>query len=266
MLVRGNIPSIHETPSGHSRSYSTFPSSHSSSSSSPSEKATQESLTAAFYAAFHDDQDPTRTRTIPKTFGCLLDILIQPQVDLLKLIHPYATLLQLPAGFSVGIYIRPSLPSSTSTSLTSSLSLSWKALSNERKETVDRYLKCARQIAREFAPKRRDQKVVYVLVSEDAGMARVMESQEAWDEEVITPKWTIPKGATATSTTAKTKTAPLSNHQRAVLENWILSKTQFQIVSDQSDFARVAVWRTRREGRSIVIREKNDSDTPERSM
>ena len=62
-------------------------------------------------------------------------------------------------------------------------------MSANRQTTVDRYLTCARQIAREFAPKRQGQKVVYVVVSKDAEMARVMEPQEEWNEEAIAPSW-----------------------------------------------------------------------------
>jgi len=149
-------------------------------------------------------------------------------------------------------------------------------MSLDRQKTVDRYLTCARQIAREFAPKRKGQKIVYVVVSEDAGMARVMETQEEWEEEVITPNWRPFKNRyplrpspplqkqqqqhqqdkeeeqhQKQSTSSKT----LTKQQQRILENWVLSKTDYQVVSDQSDFAKVAVWRTRREGRSIVIRE-----------
>lgn len=143
-------------------------------------------------------------------------------------------------------------------------------MSANRQTTVDRYLTCARQIAREFAPKRKGQKVVYVVVSQDAGMARVMESQEEWDEEVITPSWARykdrrhrqpvqPLHPHQNDPSPGPGPAPepmqLTKQQQQVLENWVLSKTDYQVVSDQSDFAKVAVWRTRREGRSVVIRE-----------
>ncbi|KAF9154318.1 hypothetical protein BG015_001294 [Linnemannia schmuckeri] len=223
-------------------------------------------ITTAFHAATHDSHDISRIQAAPKTFGCLLDILLQPQLDLQHLIHPYATLFILPAVFSIGIFIE-SDPSSSSSSKVPHSS-SWKSMSVDRQKIVDRYLTCARQIAREFAPKRKGQKVVYVVVSEDAGMARVMESQEEWDEEVIIPSWTAYKdrrhrhqssGNDPSTASTSTKPAPepmqLSKQQQRVLENWVLSKTDYQVVSDQSDFAKVAVWRTRREGRSIVIRE-----------
>lgn len=259
------------------------PSAHGSLFSSPSLSTTGSSsashlaITTAFLAAIHDSHDISRLQTSSKTFGCLLDILLQPQLNLQHLIHPYATLFKLPAVFSIGIFIKPSSPSSTATA--SHSSLSWKSMSLDRQRTVDRYLTCARQIAREFAPKRKSQKVVYVVVSEDAGMARVMESQEEWDEEVITPSWAPykdrlhhqnhsppqqpdqPHPSGNDSSNASTGSAPgsaqmtLTRQQKQVLENWVLSKTDYQVVSDQSDFAKVAVWRTRREGRSVVIRE-----------
>lgn len=117
---------------------------------------------------------------------------------------------------------------------------------------MNRYMTCARQIVREFAPKRKGQKVVFVVVTEDTGLARMMESQEEWDEEVIIPRWVLPKDRRQ----HQHQQEPLmSRQQQSVLENWVLSKTDFQVVSDQSDFAKVAVWRTRREGKSVVIRE-----------
>ncbi|KAF9094263.1 hypothetical protein BGX29_009589 [Mortierella sp. GBA35] len=138
-------------------------------------------------------------------------------------------------------------------------------MSMDRQKIVDRYLTCARQIAREFAPKRKGQKVVYVVVSEDAGMARVMESQEEWDEEGpykdryhrLPPPQQQQEVQSNNTTTATSSTPPMSltKEQQLVLENWVLSKTDYQVVSDHSDFAKVAVWRTRREGRSVVIRE-----------
>ncbi|KAI9239624.1 MAG: hypothetical protein BYD32DRAFT_434724 [Podila humilis] len=201
------------------------------------------SLSAAFHAAIHDDRDVSRIHAVPKTFGCLLDVLIQPHLALKRLIHPYATLFQLPAVFSVGIYIKPS-----PTNITPS---TWKTAAEHRKMLVERYLTCARQIAREFAPKRKGQKVVFVVVSEDAKLAKIMEAQETWDEEVITPRW----NKQPTTTTMKPK-EELSKSQQAVLDNWILSKTHYQVVSDHSDFAKVAVWRTRKAGRSIVVREQ----------
>ncbi|KAF8942731.1 hypothetical protein BGZ47_006196 [Haplosporangium gracile] len=223
-------------------------------------------ITTALHAATHDAHDISRIQAAPKTFGCLLDILLQPQLDLQHLIHPYATLFKLPAVFSIGIFIK-SDPSSSSCSKASHSS-SWKSMSVDRQISVGRYLNCARQIARKFAPKRKGQKVVYVVVSEDAGMARIMESQEEWDEEVITPSWAPYKDrrhrhqpSRNDPSTASTSTEPapepmqLSKQQQQVLENWVLSKTDYQVVSDQSDFAKVAVWRTRREGRSVVIRE-----------
>ncbi|KAF8940259.1 hypothetical protein BGZ52_000116, partial [Haplosporangium bisporale] len=127
----------------------------------------------------------------------------------------------------------------------------WKTAAEHRKMLVERYLTCARQIAREFAPKRKGQKVVFVVVSEDAKLAKIMEAQETWDEEVITPRW----NKQPTTTTMKPK-EELSKSQQAVLDNWILSKTHYQVVSDHSDFAKVAVWRTRKAGRSIVVREQ----------
>ncbi|KAG0220222.1 hypothetical protein BGX33_005582 [Mortierella sp. NVP41] len=229
-----NPPSI-RAPSAHGSLFGSSSSSSSpllSSSAASHQKAT---ISAALHAAIHDDHDPSRIQAAPKTFGCLLDILLQPHLDLQHPIHPYTTLFKLPAIFSIGIYIRSPPPPSPidqlqprpRSSSTSSSHSSFKSMSMDRQKIVDRYLTCARQIAREFAPKRKGQKVVYVVVSEDAGMAKVMESQEEWDEE----------------------------EQQLVLENWVLSKTDYQVVSDHSDFAKVAVWRTRREGRSVVIRE-----------
>ncbi|KAG9067353.1 hypothetical protein KI688_012136 [Linnemannia hyalina] len=232
-----------------------------SSSSSISHKA----ITTALHAATHDSHDISRIQAAPKTFGCFLDILLQPQLNLQQLIHPYATLFQLPAIFSIGIFIK-SDPSTSSTPTTPHSS-SWKSMSANRQRTVDRYLTCARQIVREFAPKRKGQKVVYVVVSEDPGMARVMESQEEWDEEVIAPSWTRYKDRhhrqpvqphqndPSTGPGPAPEPMQLTKQQQQVLENWVLSKTDYQVVSDQSDFAKVAVWRTRREGRSVVIRE-----------
>ncbi|KAK3842250.1 MAG: hypothetical protein J3R72DRAFT_443307 [Linnemannia gamsii] len=212
----------------------------------------------------------SRIQAAPKSFGCLLDILLQPQLDLQHLIHPYATLFKLPAVFSIGIFIKSDSSSSPPSNAPHSSSSSWKSMSVDRQRTVDRYLTCARQIAREFAPKRRGQKVVYVVVSEDAGMARIMESREEWDEEVITPSWgpyqdrgllhhpprrTHSQFHQESENDSNVPPKQLTKQQQQVLENWVLSKTDFQVVSDKSDFAKVAVWRTRREGRSIVIRE-----------
>ncbi|KAF9958421.1 hypothetical protein BGZ72_000409, partial [Mortierella alpina] len=205
-----------------------------------------ESLSNAYHAAIEDSDDPSRIRAVPKTFGCMLDILIQPHIHLQQLIHPYATLLQLPAVFSVGIYIQPNVQNDRySKANESSPSSAQNAASRDRDLVVERYLTCARQIAREFAPKRQGQKIVFFVVSEDATMARAMESQERWDEEVITPNWVRPKDSDQQQ--QKYPVKELTQQQRAVLENWILSKTDYQVVSDNSDFAKVAVWRTRRE-------------------
>ncbi|KAF9311542.1 hypothetical protein BG003_007308 [Podila horticola] len=231
--------------------------SHSSHSQESPSKVSHQSLSAAFHTAIHDERDASRIHAVPKTFGCLLDILIQPHLSLQRLIHPYATLFQLPAVFSVGIYIKPShSPSPMGTTA------SWKTVAQDRKVLAERYLTCARQIAREFAPKRKGQKVVYVVVSEDAKMVTDMESQETWDEEVITPRWHS-KAPAAGITTSKEE---LSKSQQAVLENWILSKTDYQVVSDHSDFAKVAVWRTRKGGRSIVVREQERAQDHEQGF
>ncbi|KAG0359413.1 hypothetical protein BGZ54_009968 [Gamsiella multidivaricata] len=246
-LVRARAPTIH-APSAHGSLF-TF----ASASSLSSATASHEFISAAFHTAIHDERDVSRTHAVPKTFGCLLDILIQPKIELQQLIHPYATLFKLPAIFSIGIYIRPG-QSGAGLEQQDRVNKSWKSISNDRKAIVDRYMTCARQIAREFAPKRKGQKVIFVAVSEDPGMVRVMESQEEWDEEVIAPKWILPKDR---SQTKQPQHPSISKQQQAVLESWILSKTDFQVVSDHSDFAKVTVWRTRREGRSIVIREND---------
>ncbi|KAG0022381.1 hypothetical protein BGZ81_008553 [Podila clonocystis] len=176
--------------------------------SSSSSKTSHQSLSAAFQNAVHDEGDVSRIHAVPKTFGCLLVILIQPHLSLQRLIHPYATLFQLPAVFSVGIYIKPS-PTPTG---------------------------CLRGRVR------------------GRQVASVMEAQETWDEEVITPRWqSKPPHTTGAH---KTKEGVFSKSQQAVLDNWILSRTDYQVVSDHSDFAKVAVWRTRKSGRSIVVREQ----------
>ncbi|KAF9206306.1 hypothetical protein BGZ49_002654 [Haplosporangium sp. Z 27] len=240
--VRRGAPTVH-APYAHGSLFG----SATATSSLSSIPANPVSISAALHAAAHDERDLSRTRAVPKTFGCLLDILIQPKIELKQLIHPYATLFKLPAIFSVGIYIRPApRASSDFASLPS-----WKTISDNQMKIAKRYLTCARQIAREFAPKRKGQKVIFVVISEDAGMARIMESEEEWDEEVITPKWRISKDHQQ----KPGQGTLISRQQQAVLENQILSRTDFQVVSDYSDFAKVAVWRTRREGRCIVIRE-----------
>ncbi|KAF9438198.1 hypothetical protein BGZ76_009216 [Entomortierella beljakovae] len=240
--TRGNIPIVH-APHAHGSLFGSVSSSPLSLSSNP---ADEDRISAAFHTAIHDERDPSRIQAVPKTFGCLLDTLIQPKIELKELIHPYATLFKLPAIFSVGIFIK-------STQQPVYGSTSWKSISDGRKATVNRYMTCARQIAREFAPKRKGQKVVFVVVSEDTELAKMMESQEEWDEEVIAPKWVLPKSH---SQQQQRQSEPMvSRQQQAVLENWVLSKTDFQVVSDYSNFAKVAVWRTRRQGRSIVIRE-----------
>ncbi|KAK3833875.1 MAG: hypothetical protein JOS17DRAFT_801583 [Linnemannia elongata] len=260
-----STPTSIRAPSAHGSLFSpSYPSRSSSSSISP------KAITSALHAAIHDSHDISRIQAVPKTFGCFLDILLQPHLDLQQLIHPYTTLFQLPAVFSIGIFIKSD--SSTSSTPTTPHSSSWKSMSANRQTTVDRYLTCARQIARELAPKRKGQKVVYVVVSEDAGMARVMESQEEWDEEVITPSWASYKDRhhrqpdqahpphqndPSTGPGPALEPMTLTKQQQQVLENWVLSKTDYQVVSDQSDFAKVAVWRTRREGRSVVIRENS---------
>ncbi|KAF9326583.1 hypothetical protein BGZ91_001862 [Linnemannia elongata] len=243
-----STPTSIRAPSAHGSLFSPhYPSLSSSTSIS------HKTITTALHAALHDSHDFSRIQAAPKTFGCFLDILLQPQLDLQQLIHPYATLFHLPAVFSIGIFIKTDPASSFSSSTPATPpSSSWKSLSANRQRSVDRYLTCARQIAREFAPKRKGQKVVYVVVSEDAGMARVMESQEEWDEEVITPSWAPYKDRHHRQ---PDQPMQLTKQQQQVLENWVLSKTDYQVVSDQSDFAKVAVWRTRREGRSVVIRE-----------
>ncbi|KAF9404052.1 hypothetical protein BGZ94_004402, partial [Podila epigama] len=260
----------------------------SSSSSSSSAAATAEAAEArvssmrptsnhpystAFDAAISDKDDSTRIQAIPKTFGCFLDFLIQPKVELQQMMHPYTTLFQLPAVFSIGIYFQPPPPpppppplsSSTSPAGSSSplqegpTTPSVATIQQEQKTLVHRYLTCARQIAREFAPKRKGQKVVFVVVADhdDDGQqhyARFMETLETWDEEVITPQWTLSSKHSTMSSNASTTITSLSRQQLQVMDNWILSKTDYQVVSDHSDFAKVAVWRTRKEGRSIVIR------------
>ncbi|KAF9953379.1 hypothetical protein BGZ70_000267 [Mortierella alpina] len=217
----------------------------------PSAIASSRRHANAYHAAIHDRNDPSRIQAVPKTFGCMLDILIQPHMHLQQLMHPYATLFQLPAIFSVGIYIQSTMDSSRS---------------RDRELIVDRYLTCARQIAREFAPKRQGQKIVFVVVSEDASLARTMESQETWDEEVITPNWVTPKDSDHQHHSydhrqqQKRPTTELTEQQRAVMENWILSKTDYQVVSDNSAFAKVAVWRTRRENQSVMIQDSHPTE------
>ncbi|KAG0031941.1 hypothetical protein BGZ82_006734 [Podila clonocystis] len=163
----------------------TFPSfSHSSHSPGSSSKTSHQSLSAAFQTAVHDESDVSRIHA--------------------RLIHPYATLFQLPIVFTVGIYIKPP---ATPTIVTAS----WKTVAQDCKVLAERYLTCARQIAREFAPKRKGQKVVYVVVSKEAKIASVMEAQETWDEEVITPRWhSKPPPTTGTH---KTKEKVLSKSQ-----------------------------------------------------
>ncbi|CAO3569218.1 unnamed protein product [Mortierella alpina] len=234
----------------------------------PSAAASSGRHSNAYHAALHDRNDPSRIQAVPKTFGCMLDILIQPHIHLQQLMHPYATLFQLPAIFSVGIYIESAMVNPTyAPAKGTAHSSAWKSLARDRELIVDRYLTCARQIAREFAPKRQGQKIVFVVVCEDATLARAMASQEKWDEEVITPNWVTPKDSNHSHHYDHPQQQPrpiteLTKQQRAVMENWILSRTDYQVVSDNSDFAKVAVWRTRRENQSVMIQDSRHPTEP----
>ncbi|CAG8456345.1 3990_t:CDS:2 [Paraglomus brasilianum] len=144
------------------------------------------------------------------SFGCILDYLFRPSPPAMSFVAEYAALFTLPRIFSVGIQIG-----------TGEIMNDY-SVGNSRKYSLHRYrnfFKCADELVETYAMPW--QKVVYYLVTD----SETLRNEAMTMENVIISG--LPIGT-------KAENGPADPVHNAVIENWILSKTNYRIISPGS--------------------------------
>nr|CAG8601412.1 5690_t:CDS:2 [Entrophospora candida] len=148
-------------------------------------------------------------------FGCIVDYLFRPVPPALSFITQYTALFALPNIFSVGIHIR------TGDVYEQTLSL----------QDYSHFFSCADQITRTYAPP--NKKVIYYLVTDSIKLR-----EEAYSKfnHVIISGFSIDPGHDYYD--------HADGVNNAIVENWILSKTDYRVIS-QSDFGKLAAFHSK---------------------
>ncbi|GAA5972821.1 hypothetical protein JCM11641_003958 [Rhodosporidiobolus odoratus] len=164
-------------------------------------------------------------------FSCISQYLFQPKPPAMDLIAQYTSVLALPSVFSVGLHIRTG-------------DLSMKDLEYDKINTVKRhtqFFRCAREFSETYA--QRDQKVVFYLVTDSAHLKE--DAQRVYGDKLVT-----------------TDIVPQHVHQKsghadgvfsAVVEDWILAKTDMLVATQDSGFGKLAAFMHAKEKSTVTI-------------
>ncbi|GAA5865484.1 hypothetical protein JCM1840_001413 [Sporobolomyces johnsonii] len=164
-------------------------------------------------------------------FACISQYLFRPKPPALNLITDYTSVLALPSVFSVGIHVRTG-------------DLSMKDPEYDKINTVKRhspFFRCARELGETYATK--DQRIVYYLVTDSANLKQ--DAQQVLGDKLVT-----------------TDMVPQHVHQKsghadgvfsAVVEDWILAKTDMLVATQDSGFGKLAAFMHAKEKSTVTI-------------
>ncbi|SCV68121.1 BQ2448_242 [Microbotryum intermedium] len=173
-------------------------------------------------------------------YACMADFLFRPKPNPLRFITEYSSLFSLPTVFSIAIQVRTGDDAMTDPQ-------------RDSLNTVERhsnFFNCAATIAKRYA--RRDQKVIYYLVT-DSHTLEEDALRHFSDRVVITGlSRSHPEIHQKTESAEKGQGSmyDVPEHERkrlldgttdALTENWIIGKTDFQILSFASGFGKLLI-------------------------
>ncbi|GAA5964927.1 hypothetical protein JCM21900_000022 [Sporobolomyces salmonicolor] len=164
-------------------------------------------------------------------FACISQYLFRPKPPALNLIADYTSVLALPSVFSVGIHVRTG-------------DQSMKDPEYDKVNTVKRhsqFFRCARELGETYATK--DQRIIYYLVTDSANLKQ--DAQQVLGDKLVT-----------------TDMLPQHVHQKsghadgvfsAVVEDWILAKTDMLVATQDSGFGKLAAFMHAKENSTVTI-------------
>ncbi|GAA6013116.1 hypothetical protein JCM10207_006177 [Rhodosporidiobolus poonsookiae] len=165
-------------------------------------------------------------------FACISQYLFRPKPPALDLIAEYTSVLALPSVFSVGIHIR--------TGDRSMKDLEWDRSQNTVKRHTQ-FFRCARELASTYASP--SQRIVFALVTDSAALKA--DAIKSFGDRVVV-----------------TDMQPQHVHQKsghangvfsAVVEDWILAKTDMLVATQDSGFGKLAAFMHARENSTVTI-------------
>ncbi|GAA5988756.1 hypothetical protein JCM5350_002927 [Sporobolomyces pararoseus] len=164
-------------------------------------------------------------------FACINQYLFRPKPPALNLISEYTSVLSLPSVFSVGIHVRTG-------------DRSMKDTEYDKINTVKRhsqFFRCARELGETYASP--SQQIVYYLVTDSANLKA--DAQRTLGTKLVTTNM-VPQHV-------HQKTGHVDGVFSAVVEDWILSKTDMMVATQDSGFGKLASFMHGRENTTVTI-------------
>ncbi|SCV71161.1 BQ2448_2749 [Microbotryum intermedium] len=183
-------------------------------------------------------------------YACMTDYLFTPKANAQRYMVQYSSLFVLPSVFSIALQIRTGDANMQSADADSHISV----------ESHRRFFVCAEQLAAKFA--RPGQKVVYYLVSDSEHLKH--DAMEKFPDRVVTTGFTAthPEFMEADQTQWHRQKHLLDGTTQAMISSWLLSKTDYQIVTYDSGFGKLPVFEKGREGRTVELAKKVTHSAP----
>ncbi|GAA5951540.1 hypothetical protein JCM3765_005964 [Sporobolomyces pararoseus] len=164
-------------------------------------------------------------------FACINQYLFRPKPPALNLISEYTSVLSLPSVFSVGIHVRTG-------------DRSMKDSEYDKINTVKRhsqFFRCARELGETYASP--SQQIVYYLVTDSANLKA--DAQRTLGTKLVTTNM-IPQHV-------HQKAGHVDGVFSAVVEDWILSKTDMMVATQDSGFGKLASFMHGKENTTVTI-------------
>ncbi|SGY17556.1 BQ5605_C015g07818 [Microbotryum silenes-dioicae] len=173
-------------------------------------------------------------------YACLSEYLFRPKANALRFMVQYTSLFALPSVFSVALQIR-----------TGDQSMEFAKNDHSDAASHRAFFECAEKVSARLA--RPDQKIVYYLVSDSEALKRAALNQ--YGDRVILSGLSAahPEIAAEDLNPVEEKKRVLDGASEALIEGWLLGKTDFQILSTDSGFGKIPVWSAGKEGRTIQM-------------
>ncbi|ORY88458.1 hypothetical protein BCR35DRAFT_301596 [Leucosporidium creatinivorum] len=171
-------------------------------------------------------------------FACISRYLFRPKATSMGLITQYTSVLALPTVFSVGIQIRTG-------------DKSMKDPEYDLENTVQRHLpffSCAGDLARTYADP--SQKIIYYLVTDSAHLKA--DAQKVLGNQLIVTDM-VPQHV-------HQKSGHVDGVMGAVVEDWILAKTDFRVITQDSGFGKLATFSSAKESTTVTIFPRFNTD------
>ncbi|GAA5884711.1 hypothetical protein JCM16303_005241 [Sporobolomyces ruberrimus] len=164
-------------------------------------------------------------------FACINQYLFRPKRPALNLISEYTSVLALPSVFSVGIHVRTG-------------DRSMKDSEYDKVNTVKRhsqFFRCARELGETYATP--SQQIVYYLVTDSANLKQ--DARQVLGSKVVTTDM-VPQHV-------HQKSGHVDGVFSAVVEDWILSKTDMMVATQDSGFGKLASFMHGKENTTVTI-------------